>query len=301
MQQTFTVTFMIAILATMTIVSAVDVLPEAEARQKASGTYTLKFGSATKGIVCGDRLCSEIKTDSTPSASTTTSDTDQKSADMKTHDQDKPDNQRYQSMIDKSGDVDQAYAAALDEVIHKFELDKISAEQAISELRATHEGFTSLHITSDLIEAVGTQIKYVSEKSLTDTLEQIHELIEMTELESVDVQMPEKILPPNTVDMPVGAGIPGCETNNACYTPTHLTVDVGTTVTWINSDGLIPHTVTAGLPNSDHIGTNYLGGNGFDSDFMSGGATFEHTFDVPGEYDYYCQLHLWMTGSITVE
>jgi len=26
-----------------------------------------------------------------------------------------------------------------------------------------------------------------------------------------------------------------------------------------------------------------------------------HTFDAPGEYDYYCQLHPWMIGSITVE
>ena len=40
------------------------------------------------------------------------------------------------------------------------------------------------------------------------------------------------------------------------------------------------------------IGENYPGGHGFDSDFMSGGASFMHTFDTPGEYDYYCQLHL---------
>ncbi len=110
-----------------------------------------------------------------------------------------------------------------------------------------------------------------------------------------------KELPPNTVDMPVGSGILGCEKNNMCYVPTHLTVSAGTTVTWINSDGLIPHTVTAGWPDSDAIGLDYPGGNGFDSDFMSGGATFEHTFDVPGEYDYYCLLHPWMTGSINVE
>ena len=101
--------------------------------------------------------------------------------------------------------------------------------------------------------------------------------------------------------MPVGAAIPGCEEHDACYTPTHLTVPVGTTVTWINSDGAMPHTVTAGWPDSDEVGLNYPGGNGFDSDFMSGGDTFEHTFSVPGEYDYYCLLHHWMVGSVTVE
>ena len=85
------------------------------------------------------------------------------------------------------------------------------------------------------------------------------------------------------------------------YQTPSLTVHVGTTVTWINSDGSIPHTVTAGWPDSESAGVDYLGGNGFDSDFMSGGATFEHTFEVPEEYDYYCQLYPWMTGTITVE
>ena len=45
-----------------------------------------------------------------------------------------------------------------------------------------------------------------------------------------------------------------------CYYPTNLTVDVGTTVTWINSDGSIPHTVTAGWPDSESIGADYPGG-----------------------------------------
>ena len=123
----------------------------------------------------------------------------------------------------------------------------------------------------------------------------------MTAMESVDGEIPTKELPPNTVDMPVGAGIPGCEENDACYTPTHLTVSAGTTVAWINSDGPIPHTVAIGWLDSDLIGADYPGGNGFDSSFMSGGATFEHTFHVQGECDYYCQLHPWMIDSVTVE
>ena len=59
MKSVFSVTFMIAILATMAVVAAVDVVPEAEAK-KGKGVYNSKYGSATKGIVCGDRLCSEI-------------------------------------------------------------------------------------------------------------------------------------------------------------------------------------------------------------------------------------------------
>jgi len=202
--------------------------------------------------------------------------------------------------------VNPEFIGALDEYLHKFELDRLSAEETIAGVTDVHDGLTSLYISSDLVETVGIQINiYQSgDDSAEHVLEEIHGVIEEAEtaaVESADGAMPARELPPNTVDMPVGAGIPGCEEHDACYAPTHLTVSAGTTVTWINSDGLIPHTVTAGWPDSDGVGTDYPGGNGFDSDFMSGGATFEHTFNVPGEYDYYCELHHWMVGSITVE
>lgn len=45
----------------MAVVSAVDYLPEAEAK-KSKGNYNTKFGIGTSGVVCGDRLCSEIDT-----------------------------------------------------------------------------------------------------------------------------------------------------------------------------------------------------------------------------------------------
>ena len=60
MKRVFSVTFMIAILVTMAVVTTVAHMPDAEAFQKGQGVYNSKHGSATKGIVCGDRLCSEI-------------------------------------------------------------------------------------------------------------------------------------------------------------------------------------------------------------------------------------------------
>ncbi len=57
----FSVSFMIAILATMAIVTGTGMLPEAEAFKKANGTFNPKYGSDTKGIVCGDQLCYKIK------------------------------------------------------------------------------------------------------------------------------------------------------------------------------------------------------------------------------------------------
>ena len=204
--------------------------------------------------------------------------------------------------------VDPEFIGTLDEYLHKFELNKLPAEETMVGIIDVHAGLTSLYISSDLVETVGVQINiyYSGNDSVEHVLHEIHESIEETEAEmaalhSVDGEMPAKELPPNTVDMPIGAGVPGCEENNMCFTPTNLTVHVGTTVTWVNSDGMIPHTVTAGWPESDSIGLDYPGGHGFDSDFMSGNAIFEHTFEVPGEYDYFCLLHPWMIGSVTVE
>ena len=204
--------------------------------------------------------------------------------------------------------VNPEFIGALDEYLHKFELGKMTADKTIKGVIDTYEGLTSLYISSELIENVGIQINIYESgnDSAEHVLHEIHEEIEeveakMAALQSVDGEVPMKELPPNTVDMPAGAGVPGCEEHEMCYYPTHLTVHVGDTVTWINSDGSIPHMVTSGWPDSDQIGENYPGGHGFDSDFMSGGASFMHTFDTPGEYDYYCQLHPWMIGSITVE
>ncbi len=55
----FSVGFMIAILATAAVLTSIELSPEADAL-KSKGTKTSKYGSSTKNIVCGDRLCSEI-------------------------------------------------------------------------------------------------------------------------------------------------------------------------------------------------------------------------------------------------
>ena len=49
-----------SLFGSVTMVILVDPIPYVDA-MKSEGTPTLKHGSATKGIVCGDKLCSEIK------------------------------------------------------------------------------------------------------------------------------------------------------------------------------------------------------------------------------------------------
>jgi plastocyanin len=79
----------------------------------------------------------------------------------------------------------------------------------------------------------------------------------------------------------------GNQNNGQFYSPASFTVKAGTTVTWVNKDG-IDHTVTSKASSL------------FDSGNMPTGGTFRYTFSQPGTYTYYCTLHPWMTGIVVV-
>ena len=101
-------------------------------------------------------------------------------------------------------------------------------------------------------------------------------------------------LPPVSaiVSLPQGSGIPGCESTNECFIPYNIQVNAGGTVIW-NNDDTLAHTVTSG--------TVLMGADGlFDSSILMEEDSFEFTFDNAGEYDYYCIVHPWMEGKITV-
>ena len=76
------------------------------------------------------------------------------------------------------------------------------------------------------------------------------------------------------------------------FEPESLTVEAGTTVTWTNQDRIL-HTVTAGTPEQP--------GDRFDGDLDGAGSTFSVTFDEPGTYEYFCDRHNHMRGTITVD
>lgn len=69
-----------------------------------------------------------------------------------------------------------------------------------------------------------------------------------------------------------------------------LRVAPGTTVVFENTDAFA-HTITSkdGSP------------IGFDSGELGQGETFEFTFDEPGEYSYFCQIHPTMRAVVIVE
>ena len=100
-------------------------------------------------------------------------------------------------------------------------------------------------------------------------------------------------MPPGTVSIPAGSGVPGCDDTNQCYIPYEVTVSVGDTVSWSNDD-TAAHTVTSGnLADGGPDGA-------FDSSLFMAGTTFTHTFDDAGEYPYFCIVHPWMQGIVTV-
>lgn len=97
------------------------------------------------------------------------------------------------------------------------------------------------------------------------------------------------------------------------FTPPELSVAAGTTVVWENTSQR-SHTVTAyddGLPD----GADYFASGGYGSEAaartgwqdglggaISPGDAYEHTFEVPGEYPYFCVPHepMGMTGTVVV-
>ena len=96
----------------------------------------------------------------------------------------------------------------------------------------------------------------------------------------------------HTVEIPVGTASPGCENSNACYLPADITINAGDTVTWDNVD-TAAHTVTGGSPADGPSGV-------FDSSLVMGKASYAFTFEEAGSYDYFCMVHPWMVGSVTV-
>jgi len=94
------------------------------------------------------------------------------------------------------------------------------------------------------------------------------------------------------VSAPVGSSVPGCEETNECFIPQDVTIGVGDEVTWSNDD-TAAHTVTSGSAADGPDGV-------FDSSLFMAATTFSVTFDEAGTYPYFCMVHPWMIGTVTV-
>jgi cytochrome c oxidase subunit II len=96
-----------------------------------------------------------------------------------------------------------------------------------------------------------------------------------------------------TLTIPVGASTPG----NPSYDPVSLTVKKGDEIDVVNKDSS-PHTVTSGkAPDAPDAGKQ------FDTSIVNVGASAKvATANLePGEYDFHCAVHPFMTGKLKVE
>jgi len=94
------------------------------------------------------------------------------------------------------------------------------------------------------------------------------------------------------INMAVGSSVPGCEGMTMCYMPYNAALDIGGEAVWYNAD-TVSHTVTSGT------NASYDGGV-LDSNLVMPGGEFRYIFEEAGTYDYFCMVHPWMTGIVTV-
>ena len=79
------------------------------------------------------------------------------------------------------------------------------------------------------------------------------------------------------------------------FSPEVITVAAGDTVRWINQDSSFPSHDFASVPgpNPENKELKIIE--------LKSGEVFEHTFDRPGEYPYFCYIHKGMVGKVIVK
>lgn len=110
--------------------------------------------------------------------------------------------------------------------------------------------------------------------------------------------------PVSIFETPVGS-CSNVQPPNCGYNPDSLPISTGTTVVWTN-DGSQPHSVTACYSASSTTACPTPSSDpnpAFDSgatNFLDGGEKFSFKFDNAGTFNYYCRVHEWMHGTVTI-
>ena len=103
-------------------------------------------------------------------------------------------------------------------------------------------------------------------------------------------------LPNATITITSGSGASAnsdCVSANDCFSPNPISITGGTLVIWNNSDS-VSHTVTSGRPSDTQTGSV------FDSGLVKPGQSYQRIFQNAGTYDYFCVVHPWMVGQISI-
>lgn len=97
------------------------------------------------------------------------------------------------------------------------------------------------------------------------------------------------------INIPTGAASPDApyfwQSEKDGNTSGNIEILIGDTVVWKNAD-TVTHTVTSGVvPEPDNL---------FDSGLFAPGKSFPYTFTEPGNFPYFCIVHPWMEGIVSV-
>ena len=160
----------------------------------------------------------------------------------------------------------------------------IAGEEGIFYYICTVPGHREQGMVGQII--VGDASAQVMEPEVVEEVMEPEVVEEVMEPESTPVEFS------GVISLPEGSGAPGCDETNECYIPFNVSVSAGEEITWSNDDSAA-HTVTSGTPAEGPDGN-------FDSSLFMAGGTFSVTLDESGEYPYFCMVHPWMIGNITV-
>ncbi len=89
---------------------------------------------------------------------------------------------------------------------------------------------------------------------------------------------------------PMPGGLVTVTLTDSVFDPATITVQPGQTVRWVNQ-GTTEHTVTSGVRGNP---------TGLFNERLQPGGTFEHTFDQAGSFQYFCEDHAGMEGTVEV-
>jgi plastocyanin len=96
---------------------------------------------------------------------------------------------------------------------------------------------------------------------------------------------------PDSNSLQVAVGNFDINIKDFAFEPTEINIEKGTTVVWTNTD-IATHIVVS---NDSSLAIKLL------SPELKTGEKYFYTFDQPGKYDYFCQIHPEMKGVITVK
>jgi plastocyanin len=178
-----------------------------------------------------------------------------------------------------------AVQAAAAQAAAEAAADKAAAAQAAA---VAAEAVAAAQATSDKAVVQAAAAEAAAEAAAVQAAEAAAEAAAVQAAAAEAAAAPKTVI----VDIPTGTSSPGCETNDTCFSPAMVSINAGDTVEWANID-TAAHTVTGGSPADGLSGV-------FDSSLLMASANYAFTFDEAGSYDYFCMVHPWMVGSVSV-